>query len=150
VLESVKVNFLPLFRIQTQFQERVGAMNSANCYVCMGIFLEPSSVEEIDRFPPPGRRYWSGPQFYLGSTVQPDPRCYDRYAWDIPGCGHPCNVVCSNRSNAVTEGSSVDRCGFCCEVYTTKYRITFSATPSMYCSLIEQGAYGADAGNFFT
>ncbi len=89
-------------------------METAECYFCFGSFLEPSGYEDVNRHPPPGRKYWSGGQSYEGRMV-PDFRCYDRYAWDhryiiiiykkgsdasliyiyawdIPMCGHPAFV----------------------------------------------------------
>jgi hypothetical protein len=118
-------------------------MENAECYFCFVSFLEPSGYEDISRYPPPGRKYWSGGQSYEGRMV-PDSRCYDRYAWDIPMCGHPAHVVCFNRANASAKDGAKDRCGYCREHYTIKFKIIFSAMPTMTANIMESVEVDSD------
>ncbi len=67
---------------------------SLKCVVCLGALWEPSIVEEIPRFPPAGRVYWSGGMSFFGKLRLPDDRAYDRHAIDVLSCCHVAHITC--------------------------------------------------------
>jgi hypothetical protein len=107
-------------------------MEDSICYICLAPFLEPSDFTEIARYPPSGRKYWSGDR-YFGAREIPDSRCYDRYAWDVPMCGHPTHVVCSN---SMAKSGGEDRCGVCRKIWTIKTKIIFTAMPTQFAEIV--------------